>query len=258
MKKLVQMIVLIFVCSMLAGQSHAEIDENAVVGMWLFEKGEGDVARDSSVNGNNGTINDATWVDGKVGGALEFKGTLTSYIEVPHSDELSLATFTIAAWMKTTPAGIQCIAQKQGSAGGPADRNYLLFTFATLACCFSVNDTWTGIAENNTVAVNDGEWRHVATTYDEDFKLTLYVDGVEEATSNFGSEPDTNEAPLRIGAGIVAFPFKGVLDEIGIFNQALTSDDIKNIMNNGLSSLIAAVEPYDRLCATWAVIKTQQ
>ncbi len=60
-----------------AGISSAKIDPKNIVGMWLFDEGKGDIAKDSSGNKNDGTLmNDPKWVDGKKkpGKALEFDG----------------------------------------------------------------------------------------------------------------------------------------------------------------------------------------
>ncbi|MFH1143348.1 MAG: hypothetical protein V1774_02240, partial [Candidatus Eisenbacteria bacterium] len=61
------------------------------VGYWAFEEGAGATAIDSSDYGNHGQIIDATWTQGRVGGALDFHGT-PSRVEVPNSS--SLGSFT--------------------------------------------------------------------------------------------------------------------------------------------------------------------
>lgn len=68
-------IMLVF-CLMFAYQSYADIDPGTVVGLWLFSEGEGEVAEDTSGNGNDGNFagGGATWVDAKNGKGLEFDG----------------------------------------------------------------------------------------------------------------------------------------------------------------------------------------
>jgi hypothetical protein len=63
---------LILVSQMFAFQSYAKIDLGTCVGTWLFDEGNGDIAKDSSGNGNDGKINGATWVNGKFSKALSF------------------------------------------------------------------------------------------------------------------------------------------------------------------------------------------
>jgi hypothetical protein len=67
--------IFIVISLMFAGLSYSKIDEGSIIGMWLFDEGEGDVAEDSSGNGNSGTLmNGPKWVEGKFGEALEFSG----------------------------------------------------------------------------------------------------------------------------------------------------------------------------------------
>ena len=60
--------------------------------------------------------------------------------------------------------------------------------------------------------------------------------------------------PLMLGGGKI-WPFMGIIDDVGIFSKALSADDIKNIMNKGLSSTLAVVSLSGKLTTTWAEIK---
>jgi hypothetical protein len=60
--------------------------------------------------------------------------------------------------------------------------------------------------------------------------------------------------PLMLGGGKL-WPLKGIVDDVGVFNKALSADDIKNIMNDGLSSTLAVVSSLGKLTTTWAEIK---
>ena len=88
-------ILFIFVLSLIATclltlPSHAALNADNIMGMWLFNEGQGDKANDSSGNGNDGkVIGGAKWVDGQFGKALEFNGT-DAWIEVQHSDTVGL------------------------------------------------------------------------------------------------------------------------------------------------------------------------
>ena len=60
---------------MFTGQSDAKVDLESAVGIWLFDDGGGNVAKDSSGNGYDGKLmNGPKWVKGKFGMALEFDG----------------------------------------------------------------------------------------------------------------------------------------------------------------------------------------
>ena len=67
--------VVLFAGGILATSGHAEVSMDNVVGLWLFDEEEGDIAIDSSGNGHNGTIKGGPdRIDGKFGGALTFDG----------------------------------------------------------------------------------------------------------------------------------------------------------------------------------------
>ncbi|MFQ6062808.1 MAG: hypothetical protein ACE5J9_06490, partial [Methanosarcinales archaeon] len=52
----------------------AQTSDNGLVAEWAFDEGKGNIVKDTSGNGNDGTIHGATWVDGKFGKALQFDG----------------------------------------------------------------------------------------------------------------------------------------------------------------------------------------
>ena len=64
------------------GQNFAEIDPASIIGVWLFDEGKGDAAKDYSPNGNDGTLNEGPkWVDGQFEKALEFDGK-DDYVQI--------------------------------------------------------------------------------------------------------------------------------------------------------------------------------
>jgi hypothetical protein len=94
-------VVVLFILGMLPALGHAKIDPKTVIGIWLFDDGAGNVAEDSSGNGNDGTLNGPTWTSGgKFDGALEFDGA-GSYIEFATGESMKTPHFTIMAWFNT-------------------------------------------------------------------------------------------------------------------------------------------------------------
>ena len=106
--------------------------------------------------------------------------------------------------------------------------------------------------------VADSEWHHVAGVCDNT-KAQVYVDGALKGESAIGGQPDTHSSPLTIGGSVIN-SYQGLIDEVGLFNVALTEDDIKIIMTEGLEKAtgIAAVSSAGKLAATWAGIKAQK
>ncbi len=232
-------------CSPVLGQ-HPD-----AVGIWFFDEGSGDVAEDSSGNGHTAKVaaGKLEWGTGKFGKAVVFKpGT---HLEVEHTDALNLDTFTVAAWVKfitDTGGGEQNIAYKQ-LGDDRSTRNYTLKMWeGTIFAIFASGGNGDAAkirSETNTI---DGKWHHTAITYDKK-ALRLYIDGKEEASVNFGKSPETNDAPIRIGAGIDAF-----IDELQILSVALSADEIQSDINNGIQ---LAVEATGKATTTWGYLKAR-
>jgi len=84
----------------------------------------------------------------------------------------------------------------------------------------------------------DGNPHHVALTVDRDNAIKLYVDGssTNSLTPEDQAEDLSNDRPLRIGklaTESVNSPFKGIIDELSIYNRALSQADIQSIVNAG-------------------------
>ena len=77
----------------------------------------------------------------------------------------------------------------------------------------------------------------------------LYVNGKEEAAGDYAKDPETNDAPLRIGNGI-----DGIIDELQILSVALSVDEIQSDMNDGIQ---LSVEATGKATITWAYLKSQ-
>jgi len=106
-----------------------------------------------------------------------------------------------------------------------------------------------------------GNWHHLAGTFDDkDKNITIYVDGEEKRTTKLASSINYNQSILRISNTIYSGgAVNGLIDEVAIFNRALTADEVKTLMEKGLKKAIIgeAVAPSGKLSTTWARIKTQ-
>lgn len=245
--------------SIFTGQSYAKIDPKSIVGIWLFDEGEGEEAFDSSDNGNNGRISgEPEWVEGKFGKALDLDG-VDDCVDLGTDESLKPQRFTVVAWFSTRKldgyghifqsghdwndmAGILLRVHQDGyfqgaMATGPGN---------TASWC-------------NGPALSDDTWYHAALTFDGT-TLTLYLDG-KKADSTGGGEIFYDNVPVRIGShpDSLTSLFDGLIDEIALFNVALAENDIKDIMNNGLekASGISAVSTAGKLTTTWASIKAR-
>ena len=241
----------------LAFQVDAEIDPETVIGVWLFDTDPRDDVADNSGNGHDGVLQgNVKWIQGKFGRALEFPGVSGSLVSIPHAPEFNLSTFTIVAWYKGEATDSwQYLVSKEIPHNS---RNYSIGVnkgTGVMTTQITVGAEQWKTATGRTM-LTDGEWYHMAGTYDGSF-IRSWVNGVMEGQTGEQGEPDhPEEQPLRIGA-VNGIPVKGVIDEVALFSVALEEEDIQEIMNNGLAEAlqILAVAPAEKLTLTWGRIK---
>ena len=96
-------VISVFVFTSLISQGHAQTPN--VLGMWLFDEGEGNQVMDSSGNGRTGVAvdGDLEWVEGKVGKALKFSHDGTR-VHIDHDNVFNVETFTVECWVKLQSA----------------------------------------------------------------------------------------------------------------------------------------------------------
>lgn len=243
---LVLAILLVLLC-------RAEAWEDTLVGAWLFDDPQGITATDASGNGHDGAIKGAKWVPGKIGMALEFDGA-GNIVEVAHDEAFDLTTYTVSAWIRTQPTGRwQTVIGKEPVLGHP--RNYGVFIAGDtklLGVNYTTGGDWK-TAFSETIAA-DGKWHHVAASYDGKV-LRAYLDGDLEGETKTDIPPDHNTEPIRIGRwGAPRGDFmEGALDEVAIFREAFTEDEIRDITMNIRDAL--SVSPLGRLTLTWGALK---
>ena len=188
-----------------------------LVGFWDFNEGVGDVAHDRSSFDNDGTGLDSTWVVGKYG-----FGTNSDKVTVPYDASLLPSnSLTISAWMKIDEFnGLQRrIAEMQYRYG-------LLFNPPNVDLetpfLFNINSTNYGL-EFQDIAL--GEWVHTAVSWDGT-TAQFYFNGNPATPVAVNDVIDqTGGVPLFMGR-------QGyTLDEVRIYNTALTQSDIIKDMN---------------------------
>ena len=236
---------------LLAPQVSIGQDAENLVALWLFDEGKGDTIKDSSGNGHDGTIEGAKWDDGKFDGGLTFAN---NKVTVPYKDDLYLEEeFTIEVWVKAQPTGgYQAIVAR-----GKEPRNYYLGIESNSGdiplCNLTSGGGWGGV--RGTTSLTDGEWHHVAVTY-EDGVGRMYVDGDMETESALPNPPDKDTVPMEVTIGWNVSEFlNGTVDDIALWRVVLDEDEIQKTMEEGLQSLIAPVSPGGKLATAWGGIK---
>jgi hypothetical protein len=259
-------IVCLFVISfVIVGQSSAVIDKATVAGVWLLDDNAGDIAKDSSGNGNDGVLQQKPkWVKGKFGNALEFSGA--NGVEINNPDKFEFLTWTYVFWFKAKAGGDypSMIGRQFANTHGwtfhlhpPGD------TFRLRIDTDAAVNQLPVVAKN----VRDDEWHFGAAIQDDKKKkLTMYIDGTKDTGGNkaelsYNGNYKNSGGFLKIGlAAVGAANFSnGSIDEVGIFSAILAEEDILNIMKNGLAAAtgLLAVSPSGRLTDTWGRIKSE-
>jgi hypothetical protein len=226
-----------------------------IVAAWIFEGIDGGIVKDVTGNGHDGKIvGDPQIAEGKFGKGLEFDG-VDDYVEVPHSEDLDLDTFTLAAWVKmgSTGANQNIIVKKIPD---PEQKTYQLISHTDSAGAIrgsfhvgGANQVVMGVTP-----VTDEEWHHTVTTYDGSI-LRVYLDGEMEAEVPASGEPDKTDAPLGLGSSCPGQFMKGIIDEACVISVALEQEDIKEMMDGLMQYL--AVKSHGKLASAWGLIKME-
>ncbi len=230
-----------------------------LVAYWTFDEGQGNTAADSSGNGLDGTLKGgAKWVAGQLGGALSFDGS-DDFVEIPNNALLSLTTqITISAWTYMAPnaSGEMAIVSKGGWAAN--DLPYeLTETPGDVIFWQFYNDE--GRDSCSPMAPPVGQWHHIAATYDGKI-FKCYIDGkLGEEWAYAGTMPK-NTASVTIGkrSRDAECFFNGMIDDVAIYDRALTLDEILSIMEGHLVENPLANSPKPRngemVTQTWATL----
>jgi len=221
----------VFILSLLCSlNAQAEIDPSSIVGVWLFDEGSGGIAKDDSGHGYDADLMETpVWVQGIRGQALEFQNG--SYLEIRNSAENlgfgGVETFTMAAWINSQGGGTVIGKYNAGIIGA----YFLQIDAGGIVGFDRESDPWI-IYGNKALPSND--FGHVAVTFDGT-ALKLYVNGELDVQQDWSPQTTDTVTPVLIGARHASDApsdfFNGVLDEVAIFNVALTEAQIKELMN---------------------------
>jgi hypothetical protein len=238
-KQLTACIIFIITGLLCTSHSNGQVDPKSIVGVWLFDDASGNIARDNSRNGYDADLREnPAWVEGKFGHALEFQGG--SYLEIHNSSENlpfgGSEPFSITAWVRNQGGGTVI-----GKFNGGIIGAYILIINGDGTVTFHREVApWTFTGNK---ALPDNDFGHVAVTYDG-AEMKIYVNGQFDVGQDRGPQNTDTVTPVLIGArftnDVPSEFFNGVLDEVALFNVALTEEQISNVMDGlGLAFLKA-------------------
>jgi Concanavalin A-like lectin/glucanases superfamily/PA14 domain len=211
-----------------------------LVAAYSFDEANGATVFDLSGTGNHGTISGATRnTAGQYGAALDFDGT-NDLVTVPDASSLDLTTgMTLEAWVRplTTSGWRTALIKEQ-----PGNLVYSLYS--------SNNDNGrpqgrirvngSNFFINGSSRLTTSVWAHLAATYDGT-NLRLYVNGSLVGTRAASGAMVNSANPLRIGgSSVLGRWFRGRIDEVRVYNRALSATEIQNDRTTPLTQTAAA------------------
>jgi hypothetical protein len=178
-----------------------------------------------AITGLPSTDADVTYPVGKVGsGCASFNGT-TSSIKATVAQPTGSAPFSVSFWFYKTSAATQVMFFR-GAASGQARIEIFHLTDGGVYAGNGGLSPWIvpGVALN--------AWHHVVFTYATASVGALYVDNGAPATATMLL--DLNPALLNLGQGISIYQLAGQIDEVGVWNRALTATEAAQLYNSGV------------------------
>jgi len=249
-------IIILFIC---ISSLQIKAAQNSLVLYFPFDEVKGDIVNDQSGNAFEGTLNEGVELtnDGKYNNALSFDGS-SGYVLVEYDNSLDLTeNFTVMAWTYPTivDGAYRWVVDKTHDND---DLNYLLGISAENVFRFITRKLTNDLmaAENVTAE----KWYHLAGVQDSGMQeVTLYVNGSAVVNNPLAGEKTVNDADLKIGCrewqGSIEQFFGGIIDEVAIFSEALTQEDIEKAMG-GIEGFMG-ITPSSSLATTWSKIKTK-
>lgn len=214
--------------------------EDDLEAYWRLDEGSGTTAHDSTGNGYNGTISNATYSEDTPDGiqfenshSLVFNGSDTSVSTTYGPSFTSGNSFTWLLWFKTDadqPGRGLFSARDGNKTGNPLAEIYL--AAGEVQGLFRGSN---GIRRDLNYATDyaDDEWHHVAVVID-DGEGTLYFDGeVRDTFTGLSMSINLSDSPLAIGAAnyenSIQRRFSGSIDDVRVYHEALTSEEISRL-----------------------------
>ncbi len=222
------------------------IDNPNLVGWWKFEAGAGTMVIDFSGHGNHGTIAGAAnlnWVESLFNLGLEFPGDNEGFIELP-TDMVNSETGSVTMWINTNLTSNEGMLfyGTETDGDGFGDQNELHMHVDDPGVLGFGIEGATDVRLDGPQVAGAG-WVHVAATWDTTDGCKLYLDGAE-----VDSMPHNNTivdfAVIRLGRPVDTGNgnrfFAGIMDDVRLFDVAITADQVNEIMTKGEDPLKAA------------------
>lgn len=253
----------ISLCLPLFSHAAIEISDGSVIGLWHLN---GDSV-DATGNAHNGTDTNITYGIGmgKFAQGASFNGSTSKITITDHTNLKPTSTFSIALWVNASTTGDYGLFQSYNNTGGlisgfrtaiiqvPGDYSRFVSgknTGTTQGTDFQQNDSSQDIVNNT--------WNFLVFVYDGT-TLKTYTNGSTIDSTNWTNNPVYNatnyvQIGMRRQNATDGLPLLGYLDEIALFNTALSSTTISQLYNNGtgetICTTVGCADTTTELCTT--------
>jgi len=194
--------------------------------------------------GDNGVFKYPQWLlpensnkDNVSNYSMSFDGT-DDYVNCGNDASLQMtADVTISAWIKTSTTSTQQQIVTRGLDW--VMNGFALFVRTNNQVAIMLSNSGYPYATSST-SVTDGNWHHIVGVRDSSGgagSLKIYVDGLEDGDEDGGTDAMANGEEVWIGSGTNGgSPFEGLINDVSIFNSALSAGEVTAIWNNGVPS----------------------
>ena len=239
--------------------THAQLPLDGVVSYWSFDDGTiaGNTVEDLLGDNDGELMGKPKSVAGKVGKGLEFDGT--NSVHIPGTDSLDFSgakELSVAVWLNAdSDSPVEgVVAGCCGTIVAQRDMSGWALRFdgrnAGQEMEFIVQPGWQGDGGFGAPKFDAGSWHHLAGVV-ADKDMLIYVDGKLEKEMGYNGPISTTGTETEIGHAVDG-GFVGIIDEVMIYDKALSADEIEQIFEaEGLP-----VEPQGKLATRWGEIKT--
>lgn len=202
-----------------------DILAQGLMGYWKMDEISGSTVSDSSGNGNTGTVKGSTSiVNGKAGKGRKFN-SVNDVIEIADSASLNPTKITLAAWVYPNDFDNWNTILSKTTSSGWTDGYGLYRKKDSNKIVFFVNNYDDHTVKNE---IDKNKWTFIAATYDES-QLKFYVNGVLKDNSSYTGHINHSSNVLNMGSAPGKYYWKGIIDEVRIYNRALSSSEVQKL-----------------------------
>jgi len=233
---------------------------SALVGYWRMDESSGLVAADASGLGSNGALtgmSNAAWSGGKYSGALGFGtpanngGVIVADAEHLRMDQNS---FSISMWVKmpsntyTFSNAKDCYLIQKGTFEATTGKWFglqLKDGKLTFAIDDGVNKTNLDITATTSPNIFNNEWKHIVAIRDITAKvIKVYIDNVQVGSKTYTTNSIGKSDALMIGNSTENKPYRDLMDDVRLYNYALSTSEIASLYNGSDPTLPVTLETF--------------